>query len=96
MVSSNTIENCNSLSKRIEIFNGLLKFIAISSGFLNLEWIFVNRYREMFWVLFSELMILLSIILSPMLRNNCKFKFYQESNLHIFCCNENHCWPFAL
>ena len=68
MISSKTIENWNGLSKTIEVFNGLFKFMENSHGFLNLKWTFVNKYCEIFPVLFLELMILLIIILSPLLQ----------------------------
>ena len=69
MDSSKIIANFNGFSKTIEILNGLFKFIEIFNGFLNLKWIFVNRYRKMFPVLFLELMVLMIIfILSPLLQ----------------------------
>ena len=45
-----------------------LKFIEISHCFLDLNWIFVNKYCEMFSVLFLELMFLSIIISSPLLQ----------------------------
>ena len=87
MVSSKTIANCNGFSKTIEIFNGLFKFIEIFNDFLNLKWIFVNRYWKMLPVFFLSSWSSWS---SSFYLLCCKFTFCHKLNLHNFLAFDFH------
>ena len=74
------------------IFPKPLRFIEISHCFLDLNWIVVNKYCEMFSVFFLELMFLLIIISSPLLQ----VQLLSWVEFSLFCCIEffpNHRLP---